>query len=49
VLQGVGADGVAVEELLALLRELLPTANPERNGDGAAAKRIDAAPEPAKG
>jgi len=31
------------------LRELLPAANPSRNGDGAVAKRIDAAPEPAKG
>jgi len=31
------------------LRELLPAANPSRNGDGAAAKRIDATPEPAKG
>ena len=31
------------------LRELLPAANPSRNGDGTAAKRIDAAPEPAKG
>jgi cell division protease FtsH len=31
------------------LRELLPAATPGRNGDGAAAKRIDAAPEPARG
>jgi cell division protease FtsH len=30
------------------LRELLPAADPARNGDGVAAKRIDAAPEPAK-
>ncbi len=31
------------------LRELLPAADPARNGAGTAAKRIDAAPEPAKG
>jgi hypothetical protein len=31
------------------LRELLPAADPGRNGGGAAAKRIDAPPEPAKG
>ena len=29
------------------LRELLPAADPQRNGD--AAKRIDASPEPAQG
>ncbi|HEY1378763.1 MAG TPA: AAA family ATPase [Gemmataceae bacterium] len=31
------------------LRELLPAADPGRNGAGTAAKRIDAAPEPAQG
>jgi cell division protease FtsH len=31
------------------LRALLPAADPQRNGDGAAAKRLDAAPEPARG
>jgi hypothetical protein len=31
------------------LPELLPAADPGRNGEGAAAKRIDAPPEPAKG
>jgi ATP-dependent Zn protease len=31
------------------LRELLPAADPRRNGEHAAAKRIDAAPEPARG